>query len=207
MKRQLTQSEIALKKLAKHGILRLVELNKYGVSSTTVNRMVSRGKIERLTHGLYQLPNSCQNIDRDIAIVSKQIPNGVLCLVSALYINKVITSKPAKVWVAINKNSWTPKNLDPAIQLIRYSDKFHSESVQRVKICGVSVKVFRVAKTLADCFRHRNKIGPEIAYKSLELALYYNKTSISDLITQSELRGVSNLVRPRFEAWYACKSI
>ena len=207
MNKLLTQREIARKKLAKHGILRHVELNKFGVASTTINRMVDDATILRLSHGLYQLPTSFQDVDHDLARVAKQIPNGVLCLVSALYINKVITSKPTKIWVAINKDGWTPKNLDPSIQLIRFSDKFHSESVIKTEICGVSVKVYSVAKTLADCFRHRNKIGPEIAYKSLELALYYRKTSIRDLIDQAKHRGVTKLVRPRFDAWIACRSI
>ena len=207
MLKQLTQQEIAQSKLTKFGMLRLAELNKFGVSSTAVSRMVKSGKITRLSHGLYQLPNHYQDVDQDIALVAKQIPNGVLCLVSALYVNKVITSKPPNIWMAINKKDWAPRNLHPSVRLIRFSDKFHSEGVNEIKICGINAKVFNVAKTLSDCFRHRNKIGPEIAYKSLELALYYNKTSTSDLIEQAKFGGVEKTMRPKFEAWYACVSI
>ena len=207
MTKQSTQQEIAHQKLAKHGILRLAELNKFGVSSTAVSRMVERGKVTRLSHGLYQLPYNQNEIDHDYALVAKQIPNGVFCLVSALYINKVIRKKPTSIWVAIPQNNWVPDNLDPKVRVIRFSDKIFNESVKKVIISGVEVKVYDVAKTLSDCFRHRHKIGPEIAYKSLELAIYHRKTSISEIIDQAILGGVAKVMRPRVEVWFVTRSI
>ena len=126
---------------------------------------------------------------------------------SALYINKVINKKPDKIWVAIPKNSWLPKNLNPNIRVIRFSDEMYNESMKKVKICEVETKVYEVAKTLADCFRHRNKIGTEIAYKSLELAIYHRKTTIGEIIDQAKLGGVAKIIRPRVEVWFVTRSI
>ena len=90
MTKQSTQEEIAYQKFDKYGILRLAELNKFGVSSTTISRMVDNGKVIRLSKGLYQKVQNKFEIEHDLALVAKQIPNGVFCLNSALYINKVI---------------------------------------------------------------------------------------------------------------------
>ena len=207
MTKQSTQQEIAHQKLSKHGILRLVELNKFGVSSTAISRMVDKGIVTRLSNGLYQLPYNQNELNHDYALVAKQIPNGVFCLVSALYINKVIRKKTPSIWVAVPQNNWVRDNLDPKIRVIRFSDKMYNESVKKVKICGVDVKVYNVAKTLSDCFRHRNKIGPEIAYKSLELAIYHRKTSIGEIIDQAELGGVAKVIRPRVEVWFVTRPI
>lgn len=207
MTKQSTQDEVAYQKLDEHGILRLAELNKFGVSSTTVSRMVDNGKITRLSKGLYQLAQQKFEPNHDLALVAKQIPKGIFCLKSALYINDVIAKKPDSIWVAIPKNSWLPKNLTPNVNVIRFSNEMYRESIKKVNICNVRTKVYDVAKTLADCFRHRNKIGPELAYKSLELAIYHKKTTIDEIIDQAKLGGVAKIMRPRVEVWFVTRSI
>ena len=207
MTKQSTQEEIAYQKFDKYGILRLAELNKFGVSSTTISRMVDNGKVIRLSKGLYQKVQNKFEIDHDLALVAKQIPNGVFCLNSALYINKVIQKKPDDIWIAIPKNSWLPENLSPNVNVIRFSNELYKGSIKKIKICKVKTKVYDIAKTLADCFRHRNKIGPEIANKSLELAIYHKKTTIAEIIDQAKLGGVAKIMRPRVEVWFVTRSI
>jgi predicted transcriptional regulator of viral defense system len=158
------------------------------------------GEVVRLARGLYQLPDAPLDAHHSLAEAAKRLPKGVVCLVSALAFHGLTDQLPKKVWMAIGKSDWAPKADDLPIHVVRFADRLLAESVEIHEIEGVSVKVFGVAKTVADCFRHRSKIGLTIAIEGLQEALRQRKTTPAEIARQAARGGVSTVIRPYLEA-------
>ena len=200
MTETLSQREIARNLLAAHGILRLAEFRDAGVTAATVSRMKKDGEVIRLACGLYQLSDAKLEVNHSLAEVAKRFPKGVICLVSALVFHGLTDQLPRKVWMAIGRNDWTPKSSDMPIRMLRFSDDLLAESVETHVIEGVSVKVFGAAKTVADCFRHRGKIGVPIALEGLQEALRQRKATPAEIARAADSGGVGTVIRPYLEA-------
>ncbi|OFX01158.1 MAG: transcriptional regulator [Alphaproteobacteria bacterium RIFCSPHIGHO2_12_FULL_63_12] len=195
-----SQRVIARDLLATQGILRLSELKDAGVTAATVSRMERDGEVIRLARGLYQLPDAKLSANHSLAEAAKRLPKGVVCLVSALAFHGLTDQLPRTVWMAIGRNDWTPKSGDVPIRVLRFSDDLLMESVESHVIEDVSVKVFGVAKTVADCFRHRGKIGLSVALEGLQEALRQRKATPAEIANAADTGGVSTVVRPYLEA-------
>ncbi len=195
-----SQREIVRDLLASHGILRFSELRQAGVTAATVSRMEKGGEVIRLARGLYQLPDAELDANHSLAEAAKRFPKGVICLVSALAFHGLTDQLPKKIWMAIGRNDWTPKSSDTPIRVLRFSDDLLVKSVEMHVIEGVSVKVFGVAKTVADCFRHRGKIGLSVALEGLQEALRQRKATPAEIANASDAGGVGTVVRPYLEA-------
>ena len=152
-----------------------------GVSATTLNRMVNDEEVFNHSRGLYQLVSADIETFHRFAQVAKIIPNSVICLTSALNYYNITDWVPHSIWVAIEKHKWIPKNTYPPVQVIQYNQSMLADGKEIHQIEGIDVQIFGVAKTVADCFRHRNKIGIDIALEGLEKSLKYDKTTRSEL--------------------------
>ncbi len=194
------QREIARDLLQTHGMLRLAELRLAGVSAATLARMVRDGQVIRLARGLYQLPDAELDANHSLAEAAKRFPKGVICLVSALAFHGLTDQLPKRVWIAIGRNDWTPKPGDMPIRVLRFAEDLLVGGVEVHVIEGVPVKVFGVAKTLADCFRHRGKIGLAVALEGLQEALRHRKATPAEIARAAEAGGVGTVVRPYLEA-------
>ena len=124
----------------------------------------------------------------------------VVEFVSAPAFHGITDQIPKKVWIAIGRNDWTPKPSDMPIRVLRFSDDLLVESVETQVIEGVSVKVFGVAKTAADCFRHRGKIGLSVALEGLREALRQRKTTPAEISEAADTGGIGTVIRPCLEA-------
>jgi predicted transcriptional regulator of viral defense system len=195
-----SQRQIAQAFLEARGIARLAELRAAGVTAATVSRMERDGEIVRLARGLYQLPDALLDAHHSLAEAAKRLPKGVVCLVSALALHGLTDQLPKKVWMAIGKADWAPKANDVPIRVVRFTDSLLVESVEIHEIEGVSVKVFGAAKTVADCFRHRSKIGLTVAIEGLQEALRQRKATPAEIVRQADRGGVSTVIRPYLEA-------
>lgn len=195
-----SQRQIAQALLEARGIARLAELRAAGVTAATVSRMERDGEIVRLARGLYQLPDALLDAHHSLAEAAKRLPKGVVCLVSALALHGLTDQLPKKVWMAIGKSDWSPKADGVPIRVVRFTDSLLVESVEIHEIEGVSVKVFGVAKTVADCFRHRSKIGLTVAIEGLQEALRQRKATPAEIVRQADRGGVSTVIRPYLEA-------
>ena len=195
-----TQRELARDLLTAHGILRLVEFRAAGVTATTISRMEKSGEVVRLARGLYQL--SCAELDANhsLAEAAKRFPKGVICLVSALAFHGITDQLPRTVWMAVGRNDWVPKPSDMPVRVLRFSHGLLEESVETHEIEGVAVKAFSVAKTIADCFRHRNKIGLAVALEGLQEALRQRKATPAEIASAADAGGVATVIRPYLEA-------
>lgn len=195
-----SQRQIARNLLAAHGIVRLAELRDAGVTAATVSRMERDGEVLRLARGLYQLPDAPLDTSHSLAEAAKRLPKGIVCLVSALAYHNLTDQLPKKVWLAIGKKDWAPKPNGAPIRIVRFTKGLLAESVETHVIEGVPVKVFAVAKTVADCFRHRTKVGLSVAIEGLQEALRQRKATAGEIARQAERGGVATVIRPYLEA-------
>ena len=186
--------------LEEHGIMRLAELRSAGVTAATVSRMARAGEVIRLARGLYQLPDAPFDTSHSLAEAAKRLPKGVVCLVSALAFHGLTDQLPKKIWMAIGKRDWAPKPDGMPIRVIRFTESLLAESVETHVIERVPVRVFGVAKTISDCFRHRNKVGLSIAIEGLQESLRRRKASPAEIARHAERGRISTVIRPYLEA-------
>jgi predicted transcriptional regulator of viral defense system len=195
-----TQRHIAHEFLAARGIVRLSELRQEGVTAATISRMERAGEVVRLARGLYQFPDAPLDAHHSLAEAAKRVPKGVVCLVSALAFHGLTDQMPKHVWIAIGQKDWAPSTEGLRMRIVRFSNQHLTTSIETQIVEGVPVKVFGVAKTVADCFRYRNKIGLSIAIEGLQEALRQRKATPADIAKLAAVGGVSTIVRPYLEA-------
>ena len=133
-------------------------------------------------------PDAQLEAHHSFAEAAKRVPKGVVCLVSALAYHELTDQLSPAVWMAIGTKSWMPKQGNPRLRIVRYTDAFLSDDVLTVRIEKVPVKVFSVAKTVADSFRHRRSIGHSVALEGLQEALRQRRASPSE-IAEHAVRG------------------
>lgn len=195
-----TQRQIAQAVLAERGIARLAELLDAGVTAATISRMERAGEVLRLARGLYQLPDAELDVNHSLAEVAKRAPKAVICLVSALAFHGLTDQLPRQIWLAIGRKDWAPKPVGPAMRIVRFTESLLNESIETHVIEGVPVRVFGIAKTIADCFRYRNKIGLSIAIEGLQETLRQRRATPGEIANQAERGGVGTVIRPYLEA-------
>ncbi|MBY5717063.1 transcriptional regulator [Rhizobium leguminosarum] len=195
-----TQRQLARTVLTERGIARLVELRNAGVTAATMSRMERDGEVLRLARGLYQLPDARLDVNHSLAEVAKRAPKAVICLVSALAFHGLTDQLPGQIWLAIGRKDWAPKLDGPALRIVRFTDSLLNESVETHVIEGVPVRVFGIAKTIADCFRYRNKIGLSVAIEGLQEALRQRRATPGEIANQAERGGIGSVIRPYLEA-------
>ncbi|WP_422022245.1 type IV toxin-antitoxin system AbiEi family antitoxin domain-containing protein [Pyruvatibacter mobilis] len=195
-----TQRDQAIKLLQKQGIVRLSEFKEAGITAATISRMVEDRDVIRLARGLYQLPDAPLDANHSLAEAAKRVPKGVVCLASALAFHELTDQLPQVVWMAIGTKDWAPKEGSPPIQIVRFTDALLTDDVITVQIEGVPVKIFGVAKTIADCFRHRRTVGQSVALEGLQEALRQRKATPAEIARHAERGGVATVMRPYLEA-------
>jgi len=189
-----------IKLLRSHPVARSRWLEGKGVSRTKLQRLVKRGDLVRLRRGIYSQPDESETTEHhDLAVVATSIPRGVICLLSALRFHGLGTQNPAEVWVAIHGKARKPKIEYPPVKIVRFSDPALEHEVETHQIEGVTVRVTSPARTVADCFKFRNKIGPDIALEALREYRRARK-SLDDLVQAAQEVRVANVIRPYLEA-------
>jgi predicted transcriptional regulator of viral defense system len=193
--------EQALLMLAKQfPLIRARDLAGQSIPTAVLGRLVSAGKLERVGRGVYSLPGRPITEFRSLAEVALRAPQGVVCLLSALRIHGIGTQAPFEVWLAIPKNLPLPRFDQPALRPVRMSGLALTEGVEEHKIEGVTVRVFDAAKTVADCFKYRNKIGIDVALEALREGWSQKKFRMDDLWRYATIDRVANVMRPYLES-------
>lgn len=191
----LTQEQLAIQLARQRGVLRASDLDPHGVPRVVLTRLCKRGALERVGRGIYVLPGAELSEHRSIAEASRKVPNGVICLLSALRLHQ-LTQMPHEVWLAIGAKEWKPKLEYPALRVLRFSGPALTEGVELRTVDGVSVKVYTVAKTVADCFKYRNKIGLDVALEALRDAWTSRRATIDELWHFAKICRVGAVMRP-----------
>ena len=195
-----TQREQAIELLRDQGMMRLSEFKANGITAATVGRMACAGDVIRLARGLYQLPDAPLEANHSLAEAAKRVPRGVVCLVSALAYHELTDQLPRAVWMAIGAKDWMPKEGRRTMRIVRFTDALLADDVITVHIEKVPVKIFGVAKTISDCFRHRRSVGQTVALEGLQEALRQRKATPAEIARHAERGGVATVIRPYLEA-------
>ena len=187
--------------LAQHQpLLRARDLSGHGLPTVVLTRLVAAGKLERVARGVYSLPGRAVSEHRSLAEAALRVPKGVVCLLSALRMHGIGTQAPFEVWMAIPPNAPTPRIDQPALRVVRMSGAALTEGVELVEIDGVQVPVFSAAKTVADCFKYRNKIGLDVALEALRDGWQQGKLPMDALWQCATVNRVANAMRPYLES-------
>ena len=162
-----SKSNQVLNIVRKSGLLRPRDLASQSIPRTYLQRLHEQGLLVKEARGLYKLPDAEVTENHSLAEASKRVPRGVVCLLSALQSHKLTTQAPSEVWLALDRKARAPRKEGQPIHLVRMSGKALTEGVEEHRSEGVTVRVYKPAKTVADCFKYRNKIGLDIALEAL----------------------------------------
>ena len=176
------------------------ELAELGIHRQVLTRLVAEGEIERAARGLYRQPSKMVTEHHALAVASATVPHGVICLLSALQFHGIGTQLPSEVWMALDRRAWKPALRYPPMRIVRFTGPALTEGVERRTIEGRTVSVYGVAKTIADCFKYRNKIGLDVALEALREARREKRMSSEDLWRYSKVCRVANVIQPYLDS-------
>ena len=182
------------------GVLRTREALRLGIHPRTLYEMREKGALEQLSRGLFRLSSLPKLGNPDLVSVSLKIPQGVICLVSALAFHDLTTQVPHQVYVALPRGTEPPRISFPPIRVFWFAGPAFTEGVEVHKLDGVSVRVYGPEKTLADCFKYRNKIGLDTAVEALKLYLERRNAKTNELLQYAAVCRVQKIIRPYLEA-------
>lgn len=196
MSRRQQVLELARKK----GILRAADVEDVGISRNYLYRMHREGLLRRCGLGLYTLPEAPLTEHSSLAEVAKRVPNGVICLISALSYHDITTQIPHEIWLTVPRGAWRPEMEYPPLNLTYVTGRAYSYGIEKHVMNGVTVNIYSPAKTVADCFKFRNKIGLDIAIEALREAWRSRKVTIDELVEAAKVDKVSKIILPYLEA-------
>lgn len=182
------------------GMLRTMEAVRLGVHPRTLYAMREAGALERLGRGLYRLANLPPLGNPDLVAVALRVPDGVLCLLSALSLHDLTTQIPHEVCVARKRGAEPTRLEHPPVRVFWFTGKAFTEGVEIHEMDGVSVRVYGAAKTVADCFKYRNKLGLDVAIEALKLYLREKRWRPDALLRFARVCRVERVMRPYIEA-------
>lgn len=184
----------------KQGVIRPRDLKDMGIHREYLRRLRREGVLNQVSRGLYELADAEPSEHQTLIEVCKRVPSGVICLLSALRFHGIGTQLPHEVWLAIPAKSKKPRIGSPALQVVYVSQQMHSLGVEDKKVPNGRVRVYGIAKTVADCFRFRNKIGMDVAIESLRDVIQHRKAKVTDLSAMARKCRIFNVMRPYLEA-------
>ncbi|WP_206951974.1 type IV toxin-antitoxin system AbiEi family antitoxin domain-containing protein [Trinickia acidisoli] len=193
--------ELALSLIRDRGIARARDFKAAGIPLTYLKRLTDSGDLVRLGRGLYQDPERVgEDIAHDLAEAVRLVPNGVISLITALRHHELTTQLPHAVWMTIPHKARTPNAPGLRLEVVRATGDALTAGVERIRIEGVDVPIFGVAKTVADCFKHRRHVGEDVAIEALRDALRQRKTTVTELMKYAAIDRVAERIKPYIKA-------
>ncbi|MBU4174903.1 MAG: AbiEi antitoxin N-terminal domain-containing protein [Actinobacteria bacterium] len=182
------------------GIVSTKEVRSQGIHHEYIRQLCAEGKLFRVGRGLYMLPDAEVTIHHGLAQAGKAVPKGVICLLSALRFYEIGTQAPYEVWMAIDRRAAHPQARNPRMRIVRFSGEALTEGIDEHIIEGVRVRIFNPAKTVADCFKYRNKIGLDVALEALREVIRGRKCTTDEMWRYAKVCRVTKIMRPYMEA-------
>ena len=183
-----------------HGLIRPRDLVAQGLPRVALTRLVRQGLLTRVGRGLYAIPDRPVSEHGSLAEIARNHPQAIVCLLSALRVHELTTQSPFEVWLAIPNKARTPKLEYPPLRIVRFSGASLTNGIEEHQVDGVTVRVTNVARTVADCFKFRNKIGLDVAMEALQEAWRAKRVTMDDLWRYASLCRVANVMRPYMES-------
>jgi predicted transcriptional regulator of viral defense system len=196
----LSKAEQALELARKLGVLRPRDLKQHGIAREYLTRLTQQGALERVGRGLYIVADAELSENHSLAEAARRAPEGVVCLLSALRFHDLTTQAPFEVWLALPSAAWRPRLGSPPLRIVRFSGPALTEGIEDHIVEGVRVRVYTPAKTVADCFKFRNKIGLDVALEALRETWSARRATMEDLWSFAEICRVTTVMRPYLES-------
>ena len=181
------------------GMLRTSKALALGVHPRTLYALYAAGRLQRVSRGLYRLADLPALGNPDLATVAARIPQGIICLISALAFHEITTQIPHQVDIAVPRGTKQPRLEFPPTRIFRFSEPMFRAGVETHRVDDVPVRVYGAAKTVADCFKFRNKIGLEVALEALRDCREQKKCGNDDLWRYANICRMANVMRPYLE--------
>jgi predicted transcriptional regulator of viral defense system len=181
-------------------ILRTRDLEAHGIWRANLRDYVEQGVLTRIGRGLYTLVGVEAGENHSLAEIGKRVPQGTVCLLSALRFHELTTQQPHETWLALDGKARSPKTDSLALRIVRFTGAALQEGREEHVIEGVPVKIYNLAKTVADCFKFRNKIGLDVALEALRETWRARRCSMSELMRYARVCRVANVMRPYLES-------
>ena len=182
------------------GLLRASDLDAIEAPRVVLTRLTAAGLLDRVGRGLYRLPSHPGSEHESLATVATKVPQAVFCLLTALQFHELTTQLPRQVWIAMPRGSHVPRIDYPPIKMVQMTGDVYAEGIETVERDGVKLRVYGVAKTVADCFKHRNKIGLDVALEALRDAWNGKRMTSDQIWHYAKIDRVANVMRPYLES-------
>jgi predicted transcriptional regulator of viral defense system len=195
-----THTERVLALAGQKGLLRSSDLDTIGAPRVALTRLTAAGLLDKVGRGLYRLPDDPGTEHQGLAAIATRVPQAVFCLLTALQFHELTTQLPRQNWIAMPRGSHLPRIDYPPIRMVQMAGDAYTEGIETFVRDGVPLRVYRVAKTVADCFKHRHKIGLDVALEALKDARAQRKATADDLWRCATVCRVANVMRPYLEA-------
>lgn len=184
----------------RRGVLTAQDAAHAGIHSQQLTRLVDEGTLERIGRGQYRLAHSPITEHHGLVMAARAVPGGVICLISALGFHGIGTQLPAEVWVAVPRGRRTPAATNPPLRIVRFTGDAFSTGVERHRVEGATLLVYSVAKTLADLFKQRNRVGLDVALEALREAWREHRFTMDALDRAARACRVERVMRSYVEA-------
>ena len=195
-----TKIEKTLMLIRKMGVVRPRDLAAHGIHPEYLRRLLARGLLDQPLRGLYRAADAKPTPHSSLAVVAKRVPEGVICLLSALRFHEFTTQSPSDVWIGIRTRSRVPALGSLLVRVVRYSGASLAAGCDTRWVEGVPVRVTNPGKTVADCFKYRNKIGLDVAVEALRECRRLRLATPAQLADYAKVNRVLNVLRPYLEA-------
>jgi predicted transcriptional regulator of viral defense system len=195
-----TKFDTALELLRRRGILRPRDLARDGIPPDYLDRLHRHGRADRVARGLYAWPDAEVSEHHSLAQAARLVPAGVVCLLSALRFHGLTTQSPREVWLTLPIKAWAPKVESPRLRIIRAGGPALTAMIEEHRVEGVDVRVYSTARTVADCFKHRSKVGLDVALEALRDALRGRRVTMDELWAAARVCRMANVMQPYLEA-------
>ena len=190
----------AVRVIRDKGLVRPAELEQEGIPRTQLYRLVSEGLVVREARGVYSAAAHAPTEHHTLAQVGKRVPAGVFCLLTALRFHDLTTQSPAEVWIALPEKARRPRLDHPRLRVARFSGEALTEGIETHHVEGVELRVYSAARTVADCFKYRNKIGVDVAVEALRDFTRRHRGAASKLARFARICRVSRVMQPYLDA-------
>ena len=198
----INQAKKVLHIVKEAGLIRPRDLSARGISPTHLQRLYEQGLLERSGRGIYLPIDAISTQDENISLaeISVRVSGAVICLLSALRFHGLTTQTPHAVWIALPTTHHVPAIDYPRVHVVRMSEKPFTAGIEEAVVSGTIIRVYNPAKTVADGFKFRNKIGIDVAIEALKDCLRKRKATMNDLWHYAQICRVANVMRPYLES-------
>jgi predicted transcriptional regulator of viral defense system len=197
---QASKMNAALQLVKERGTVRPRDLVERDIPPDYLDRLHRRGLVERVARGIYAWPEAEVSEHHTLAEAARQVSRGVVCLLSALRFHGLTAQSPHEVWLALPPKAWSPRGKYPKLRIMRFSGPALTEMVEEHPVEGVAVKVYTAAKTVADCFKFRNKVGNDVGVEALRDCWRSRKATMDELWAAARICRMTNVMRPYLES-------